>query len=67
MYMDIHEFITEAKRVTRKGGKITITVPNPQTPWSRFIKMMGMKIWTDNLSGGGINYIRLPNYVSMVN
>ncbi len=53
MYMDIHEFITEAKRVTRKGGKITITVPNPQTPWSRFIKMMGMKIWTDNLSGGG--------------
>lgn len=55
MYMDIHEFITEAKRVTKKGGKIIITVPNPKTPWSRFIKMLGMKIWTDNLQEDGYN------------
>lgn len=53
MYMDIYEFITEAKRVTKEGGRIIITVPNPNTPWSRFIKLLGMKIWTDNLKDGG--------------
>lgn len=47
MFMDIEEFINEAKRVVCQGGKIVIELPNPDTIWDKYKKILGMKIWND--------------------
>lgn len=54
MYMNIDDFVKEAKRVLKTNGKIIITIPNPDSPWSKYIKMLGMKVWEDNKNGNTI-------------
>ena len=38
----------------KTNGKIIITIPNPDSPWSKYIKMLGMKVWEDNKNGNTI-------------
>lgn len=46
-YFDIEVFISEAKRVTKKGGYIFILVPNAKSPWDKIKKIFGMRTWAD--------------------
>lgn len=46
-YFDIVKFISEAKRVCVRGGKILILVPNAKSFWDIIKKMFGMRTWAD--------------------
>ena len=46
-FLDIDEFINEARRVGKRGGKIVIELPNPDTPWDKYKKIFGMNIWNN--------------------
>ena len=43
-FLDINEFIREARRVGKSGGKIIIELPNPDTPWDKYKRILGMNI-----------------------
>lgn len=46
-YFDLDKFVSEAKRVCVRGGRIYILVPNAKSPWAKIMKLFGMKTWED--------------------
>lgn len=46
-YLHLDKFVSEALRVTRVGGRILILVPNANSIWDLFKKLIGMETWWD--------------------
>ncbi len=44
-YFDLSVFVSQVKRVLRKGGRCTILVPNGKSPWDKVKKVFGLRTW----------------------
>lgn len=46
-YLDLGRFVAELTRVTRRGGRIMLLVPNARSPWDILKRWLGHATWAD--------------------